>query len=432
MPFAPDCEDQASLLEEVPAQGQSRLGKPLFLALSSISACAFVVGWARSGAASRIAIDGLMSKSESECPQNGQDCSASKCCSEWGATCYKKDDHWSSCNATCNPYYKWYNNQWNKEDEKIWDCTPLSTPPCTHDGQDCSASKCCVSPSSTCYKKNEYWSSCNATCTANWKWVDNHWQEQGKDEKIWACDVVGDDDNGDDHDGEDTTCVAKAEEECAGVSRRRRGKGCRQEERIDCCKEKTGKNATECCGIEGVPNYVEECGGNGDEDETCKLQAETACAECSGSVCLTCRQEEEINCCLDTTCEADCKTEENGTTEDNGTDETSRRRRRRRRDRRMLSQDETASNDTNETNDTELNDTNETNDTELNDTNETNDTELNDTNETNDTELNDTNGTNGTEATCVAACKRNAQKRMTCCAKQGVPTHMPICKATTA
>merc|ERR1712085_75130 len=60
------------------------------------------------------------------------------------------------------------------------------------------------------------------------------------------------------------------------------------------------------------------------------------------------------------------------------------------------------------------------------------DTKLNDTNETNDTELNDTNGTNGTEATCVVACKRNAQKRMTCCAKQGVPTHMPICKATTA
>merc|ERR1712194_753225 len=414
MPFAPDCEDQASLLEEVPAQGQSRLGKPLFLALSSISACAFVVGWARSGAASRIAIDGLMSKSESECPQNGQDCSASKCCSEWGATCYKKDDHWSSCNATCNPYYKWYNNQWNKEDEKIWDCTPLSTPPCTHDGQDCSASKCCVSPGSTCYKKNEYWSSCNATCTANWKWVDNHWQEQGKDEKIWACDVVGDDDNGDDsgdHDGFDTTCIAKAEEECLGVSRRRRGQGCRQEERIDCCKEKTGKNATECCGIEGVPNFVEECGGNGDEDETCKLQAETACMGCSGLGCLTCLQEEEINCCLDTTCEADCKTEENGTTEDNGTDEIStRRRRRRRRARRMLSQDETASNDTNETNDTKLNDTNETN----------------------DTELNDTNGTNGTEATCVAACKRNAQKRMTCCAKQGVPTHEPICKATTA
>merc|ERR1712194_312958 len=175
-----------------------------------------------------------------------------------------------------------------------------------------------------------------------------------------------------DHDGEDTTCEAKAEEECEGLSRRRRGKGCRQEERIDCCKEKTGKNATECCGIEGVPNYVEECGGNGDEDETCKLQAETACMGCSGLGCLTCLQEEEINCCLDTTCEADCKTEENGTTEDNGTDEIStRRRRRRRRARRMLSQDETASNDTNETNDTKLNDTNETNDTELNDTRHT-------------------------------------------------------------
>merc|ERR1712151_1002400 len=41
------------------------------------------------------------------CTANGEDCSASRCCSEAGMTCYKKNDHWASCNQTCNTNMMW-------------------------------------------------------------------------------------------------------------------------------------------------------------------------------------------------------------------------------------------------------------------------------------------------------------------------------------
>jgi len=369
----PDCEEQASLLEEAPVQ-KSRLGKSVVLAVSSISACAFVAGWARSGAVSQLAIDGIMSKSQEcttdgescadskcctnpgstcwkkndywsscnatcnpynkwedgqwvhkdykvwdcqaesqpTCTADGQDCSQGKCCSQWGSTCYKKNDGWASCNATCNPYYKWENNQWVHKDYKVWDCKALSNPPCTHDGQSCESSKCCISPGSTCYKKNEYWASCNQSCTQNWKWENNHWVEKPADEKIWDCTVLSDGESPK-HPGEDVTCEAEAETKCAGCEEKEEKEGaqgqckeCRWDHRIECCKKNDGGKSTEtCCAEEGVPSSHTGCGGSG-YDHFCDLEADTKCSGCQGAQCLSCKHGEKVVCCANRKCEEEC------------------------------------------------------------------------------------------------------------------------------
>jgi hypothetical protein len=351
---------------------KSRLGKSVVLAVSSISACAFVAGWARSGAVSQLAIDGIMSKSQActqdgescatskcctnpgstcfkkndywsscnatcnpynkwengqwvhkdykvwdckaesqpTCTADGQDCSASKCCSQWGSTCYKKNDHWASCNATCNPYYKWEHDQWVHKDYKVWDCKALSRPPCTHDGENCDASRCCISPGSTCYKKNEYWASCNQSCTQNWKWENNHWVEKPADEKIWDCDVLSHGEKPD-HSGEDITCEAKAEKECFKCEQENGNcKECRWDSRIACCmRNDGGKSKETCCAEEGVPSSHKACGGSG-YDHYCGGEQETKCAGCSGTVCLDCEHTEKIACCHRRKCEDKCQIEE--------------------------------------------------------------------------------------------------------------------------
>jgi len=63
---------------------------------------------------------------EQSCTANGQDCSASHCCSEPGMTCFKKNDHWSSCNQTCSPNMKWVEDAWQGQEEPVWDCEVLS------------------------------------------------------------------------------------------------------------------------------------------------------------------------------------------------------------------------------------------------------------------------------------------------------------------
>ncbi|CAK0837656.1 unnamed protein product [Prorocentrum cordatum] len=122
------------------------------------------------------------------CSQNGASCTNSKCCSEPGSKCYKKDDDWSSCNQTCNPYYVWTeDNGWVKTNETVWDCEEIRLP-CTENGASCALSKCCSDPYAKCYKKSAGWSSCNRTCDPNSKWMDDRWVKTN--ETVWDCEVI--------------------------------------------------------------------------------------------------------------------------------------------------------------------------------------------------------------------------------------------------
>lgn len=127
--------------------------------------------------------------------EGGQDCTHTGCCKDPAATCFKKNKHWASCNATCNPYAKWEGG-WVVKTEKVWDCDVIYPPAVpkvkcdtpTDDGQDCSQGKCCTNSASVCFKKNEHWASCMDRCWTNKKWEGGKWVE--KDEKVWDCDVL--------------------------------------------------------------------------------------------------------------------------------------------------------------------------------------------------------------------------------------------------
>merc|ERR1719413_324084 len=64
----------------------------------------------------------------------------SKCCSQEGHTCYKKDDYWASCNLTCSNNMKWENNGWVDHGEKVWECDELK-----HDDKDSETAFCDMS-----------------------------------------------------------------------------------------------------------------------------------------------------------------------------------------------------------------------------------------------------------------------------------------------
>merc|ERR1712127_881062 len=118
---------------------------------------------------SAASIANVMVKEENACSFNGESCLETKCCAESGMTCYKKNEGWASCNATCNEKMMWNTstNKFEEQAEKVWDCHKLS---CSVNGENCMDSKCCLLPGMTCYKKNEHWASCNATCNEKMKW----------------------------------------------------------------------------------------------------------------------------------------------------------------------------------------------------------------------------------------------------------------------
>jgi hypothetical protein len=61
---------------------------------------------------------------------------------------------------------------------------------CAVAGQDCSVAGCCENPDLKCFKKNDWWSSCNSTCseTALWDHQVGGWVDTGK--KNWDCTEV--------------------------------------------------------------------------------------------------------------------------------------------------------------------------------------------------------------------------------------------------
>lgn len=163
-----------------------------------------------------------------KCVANGEDCGHVGCCSEAGMQCYKKNDYWASCNATCSSE--------PDANGEVWDCdaigtraspagkgggAPAAAPaqciadvplrklagaapknstgaavakpkaqpegnPCSWEGENCIESKCCRRQGFKCYMKSEGtgWAGCNAECTPG-----PH-PEWGDDDP-WSCDVLG-------------------------------------------------------------------------------------------------------------------------------------------------------------------------------------------------------------------------------------------------
>merc|ERR1712129_488060 len=130
------------------------------------------------------------------CTPNGNNCTEGMCCADEGSTCFKKNDHWASCNKTCDP-----NNFWNFETEKFethkdpqWTCEVLGEPAaeeCTANGQNCMDSKCCSDSRATCFKKNEHWASCNKTCDAFNFWNTETNQFEVHKPPQWECSTLG-------------------------------------------------------------------------------------------------------------------------------------------------------------------------------------------------------------------------------------------------
>ncbi|CAK0794043.1 unnamed protein product [Prorocentrum cordatum] len=78
----------------------------------------------------------------------------------------------------------WMENGWVKTNDTVWDCEEIIRP-CSPNGASCAITQCCSEPGSKCYKKNEYWSSCNKTCDSNTMWIDGGWVKT--DEAVWDC-----------------------------------------------------------------------------------------------------------------------------------------------------------------------------------------------------------------------------------------------------
>jgi mevalonate kinase len=139
---------------------------------------------------SAASIANVMVKEENACSFNGESCLETKCCAESGMTCYKKNEGWASCNATCNEKMMWNTstNKFEEQAEKVWDCTELGNEPdCSKDGENCADTKCCSNQASTCYKKNDHWASCNATCNEKMKYNTETKKFEEQAEKVWDC-----------------------------------------------------------------------------------------------------------------------------------------------------------------------------------------------------------------------------------------------------
>jgi len=154
---------------------------------------------------------------DAACSFDGSDCRSTGCCARAGSKCYRKNDHWASCNETCLPFSRWshHHHHWVHTSEPVWDCTVLTEPVavavapavgisplwdldsykssvyagCPEDGHDCRYSRCCARRGSKCFVKNDHWASCNETCMPYTRWHGPHGHGSWKRTSypVWDC-----------------------------------------------------------------------------------------------------------------------------------------------------------------------------------------------------------------------------------------------------
>jgi len=134
-----------------------------------------------------------------KCSSGGEDCTLTGCCMGQGMKCFRKNEHWSACNATCAPKKIWKDDKWQDANTKTWECEVMlphqvatATAPACKDpkksGEDCSTTGCCEKPGEICFRKDEHHSSCNVTCNPYAKWNVSAWITT--DNTVWDCTVV--------------------------------------------------------------------------------------------------------------------------------------------------------------------------------------------------------------------------------------------------
>jgi len=174
------------------------------------------VAWNSAQVADAVSLHGVAG-----CSNDGDDCRSTGCCVKAGNTCYRKNDHWASCNESCSQFSKWSHSHhhWHDTSERVWDCAKLirQTAPvattaaplevvstaapqvvvpvapvaaCSFDGGDCRQTGCCARDGSKCYRKNDHWASCNETCLPFSKWSHHHHHWVHTSEPVWDCTVL--------------------------------------------------------------------------------------------------------------------------------------------------------------------------------------------------------------------------------------------------
>jgi len=61
---------------------------------------------------------------------------------------------------------------------------------CSHDGDDCRHTGCCVQAGNRCFRKNSHWASCNETCNPYQKWDHDRKQWSTEAERVWDCTMI--------------------------------------------------------------------------------------------------------------------------------------------------------------------------------------------------------------------------------------------------
>jgi len=184
---------------------------------------------------------GMEKKAEKVCSGSSEDCYKTKCCSEQGMQCYAKNKDWAECRASCNP-----GRDPSDVDSSPWSCEEVgeraSGEPlqCAQNGDNCTESKCCNEPGSTCFSKNETYATCRQFCTPGPDYAD-------EDSQPWRCWKMG------------PTKAGKADwvdEECSGDA-------------DDCSKTKCCKTSGNLCYEkgEGWAQCKAECSTEQPENE---------------------------------------------------------------------------------------------------------------------------------------------------------------------
>lgn len=110
----------------------------------------------------------------SDCPPEGEDCSATRCCAESGFQCYRKNKEWASCLTNCTKGMVLPDDP----EPTPWDCEELGapTPEIVHTvtgsgwiqgaprGEDCTSSDFCAGMDDSCYMRDQEYGSCMMKC----------------------------------------------------------------------------------------------------------------------------------------------------------------------------------------------------------------------------------------------------------------------------
>jgi len=115
------------------------------------------------------------------CSLNNEDCSHTGCCVEPGHRCYKKDQHFAGCRASCTPGLH-IHDPW--EHRTPWSCEPVSKrqPDCAPDDHsDCIHLGCCKTKGHTCFMKTRRNAFCRASPPAGWLGHEIRSQRPGGD-----------------------------------------------------------------------------------------------------------------------------------------------------------------------------------------------------------------------------------------------------------